>query len=83
MCASPGAAPAAILAVSPPHIDARANLRGGCLQRFCRRRNFVRHRSRVIVAESPLNTELPGVLEGRKCWRFAREGRFDIRQLVY
>jgi hypothetical protein len=64
MCASPRGAPAAILAVSFPHIDARADLRGGCLQRFCRRRNFVRHRSRVIVSDSPLKTELPGVLKG-------------------
>jgi hypothetical protein len=61
MCASPQGAPAAILAVSPSRIDARANLKGGCLRRFCRRRNFERHCSRVIVADSPLKTELPGV----------------------
>jgi len=64
MCKSPRGAPAAILAIPPQHIDVRANLRGGCLQRFCRRRNFVRHCWRVIVADSPLKTELPGVLKG-------------------
>jgi len=85
MCASPRGAPAAILAVPPRHIDAHANLRGGCLQRFCRRRNyFVRHCSRVnIFRRFPTQNRAPGLFEGRKFWRVAREGRFDIRQLVY
>jgi len=64
MCASPRGAPAATLAVSSPHIDARAYLKRGCLWRFCHRGNFVSQCSRVIVAESPLKTELPGVLKG-------------------
>ena len=63
MCASPRGAPAAIVAISPPRIDARACLKGVCLGRFCRRRNFVRQCSRVIVADSPLKTELKGVLK--------------------
>jgi len=64
MCASPRGAAAAILAVSLPCIDARAHLKGGYLRRFYRRRNFVRHCSRVILADSSLNTELSGVLKG-------------------
>ena len=38
----PNGAAAAILAVSTPHIDARAHLKRGYLRRSCRRRNFVR-----------------------------------------
>jgi len=64
MCASPRGAATAILAVSPPWIDARAHLTGGYLRRFCRWRNFVRQCSRVIVADSSLKTELSGVLKG-------------------
>jgi len=64
MYASPRGSPAAILAVSPPRIDTRACLKGVCLWRFCRRRNFVRQCWRVIVADSPLKTHLPGVLKG-------------------
>ena len=64
MRASPRGVAAATLAVSPPRIDAPANLKGGCLRRSCRRRNFVRHCPRVIVANSPLKTEIPGVLKG-------------------
>jgi hypothetical protein len=62
MCASPRGAPAAILAT--PRIDARAYANGGCPRRFCRRRSFERQCSRVILADSPLKTELPGVLKG-------------------
>jgi len=65
MCASPRGAPAAILAVSPARIDA-----------LRRRRNLVRQCLRVILADSPLKTELPGVLKGLNLWRFAREGLF-------
>jgi len=53
---------AAILAVSPPRIDARAHVKD--LRWFCCRRNFVRQCSRVILADSPLKTEPPGVLKG-------------------
>ena len=63
-CQRPNGAAAAILAVSPPCIDARAHLTVGYLRRFCRRRNFVSQCSRVILAGSPLKTELPGVLKG-------------------
>ena len=31
-------------------------IKGVCLRRFCRRRHFVCHRSRVIRADSPLKT---------------------------
>ena len=31
-------------------------MKGGCLRRFGRRRYFVRHCSRVILADSPLKT---------------------------
>jgi len=54
----PNGAAAAILAVSAPRIDARAHLAGVYLRRFCRRRIFVRQCSRVILADSSLNTEL-------------------------
>jgi len=64
MCASPRGAAATILAVSLPRIDARAHLEGGYLRRFERRRNFVRHCSRVILADSSLKTQLSGVLKG-------------------
>jgi len=37
---------------------------GGYLRRFYRRRNFVRQCSRVNLADSPLKTELLGVLKG-------------------
>jgi len=57
-------AAAAILAVSLPRLDARAHLKEGYLRRFCRRRNFVRHCSRVNLADSPLKTKFPGVLKG-------------------
>ena len=60
----PNCAAAANLVVSPPRIDARANLMEGYLRRFCRRRNLVRQCLRVILADSPLKTELPGVLKG-------------------
>jgi len=50
----PNGAAAAILAVPPPRID--VNEMAGCLRRFCRRRYFVRHCSRVIRADSPLKT---------------------------
>jgi hypothetical protein len=72
-----------MLAVSPPRIDARAYLKGGCLRRFCRRRNFVRQCSRVILADSPLKTELPGVLKGLNFGASRGKACFDIRQLVY
>jgi len=60
----PNGAAAAILAFSPPRIDARTHLKGGYLRRFCRRCNFVRHCWRVILADSSLKTELSGVLKG-------------------
>jgi hypothetical protein len=82
MCASPRGAPAATLAVSPPRIDARACLKGGYLRRFCRRRNFVRQCSRVILADSPLKTELPGVLKGLNFGASREKACFDKRQLV-
>jgi len=47
-------AAAAILAVPFPRVDTNACMKGGCLRRFCRRRHFVRHCSRVIHADSPL-----------------------------
>jgi len=37
---------------------------GGYPRRLCRRRNFVRQCTRVNLADSPLKTELPGVLKG-------------------
>ena len=49
-------AAAAILAVPFPRVDMNAYIKGGCLRRFCRRRHFVRHCSRVIRADSPLKT---------------------------
>jgi len=81
MCASPPGAAAATLAVFPSRIDARAHVKGGCLRRFCRRRNFVRQCSRVNLAVTTQN-RAPGRFEGRKLWRFAREeGRpFRYRQ---
>jgi hypothetical protein len=57
-------AAAAIHAISAQRIDARARSKGGYLRRFCRRRNFVRQCSRVILADSSLKTELSGVLKG-------------------
>jgi len=72
--------------------------RGGLpyLRRFCRRRNFVRQCSRVVLADSPLKTELPGVLKGlifraptrvRTASKFLSHRRSNlpsnIRQLVY
>jgi hypothetical protein len=60
----PNGAAAATLAVSAPRIDARAHLTGGYLRRFCRWRKLVRQLSRVILADSSLKTELPGVLKG-------------------
>jgi len=75
MSASPRGAPATILAVPPPRIDARAYLKGDCLQRFFRRRNFERQCSRVILADSLQNRAF-GRFEGPKFWRFAREGLF-------
>ena len=52
--------------------------KGVCLWRSCRRRNFVRQCSRVFVAESPLNTELPGVLKGVHFGAHARKDRLEI-----
>jgi len=40
---------------------------------------FARHLHRRF----PTQNRAPGLFEGRKFWHFAREGRFDIRQLVY
>jgi hypothetical protein len=74
----PNGAAVAILAVSSPRIDARAYLKGGCLWWFCRRRNIVRQCSRVFVAESPLKTELPGVLKGVDVGAHARQDCFEI-----
>ena len=76
----PNGAAAAILAVSAPRIDARTHLTGGYRRRFCRRRNFLHHCSRVILADSSLKTELSGVL---KCVDFgvnARQDRLEILQ---
>jgi len=50
-------AAAVILAVPFPRVDTNAHIKGDCLRRFCRRRHFVRHCSRVIRADSPLKTE--------------------------
>jgi hypothetical protein len=52
----PNGAAAAILVVSPPRIDANAKKMGVCLRRFCHRPHFVRRRSRIIRADSPLKT---------------------------
>ena len=41
---------------SPQRVDANAYEKRGCLRRFCRRRYFVRHCLRVILADSPLKT---------------------------
>jgi len=70
----PNGAAAAILAVPTPRVDARAHLTGGYLRRICRRRNFVRQCSRVILADSSLKTELSGVL---KCVDFGAHARQD------
>jgi hypothetical protein len=78
MCASPRGAATAILAVSSPRIDARAHIMGGYLRRFCRRRNFARQCSRVILADSSLKTELPGVLKGVNFGAHARQERLEI-----
>jgi len=83
MCASPRGAPAAILAFSSPRIDARAYLEGVCPRRFGGRRNFVRECSRVILADSPLKTELPGVFKGPKFGATRGKACFEMRQLVY
>jgi len=74
----PNGAAAAILAVSAPRIDARAHLTGGYLRRFCRRRNFVRQCSRVILADSSLKTELSGVLKGVDFGVNARQDCLEI-----
>ena len=74
----PNGAAATILAVSLPRIDARAHLKGGYLRRFCRRRNFVRHHSRVNLADSSLKTELSGVLKGVNFGAHARQDRVEI-----
>jgi len=83
MCASPRGAAAAILAVSPPRTDARAYSKGHYLRQFCRRRNFVRQCSRVILADSPFKAEPPGVLKGLNFGASRGKACFDIRQLVY
>jgi hypothetical protein len=80
MCASPRGAATAILAVSTPRIDAHAHLKEGYLRRFCRRRNFVRQGSRVVLADSPLKTELPGGLKGLNFGAHARQDRLEILQ---
>ena len=74
----PNGAATAILAVSAPCIDARAHLTGGYLRGFCRRRNFVRQCSFVILADSSLKTELSGVLEGANFGAHARQDRLDV-----
>jgi hypothetical protein len=74
----PNGAAAAKLVVSTPHIVARARLMGGYLRQFCRRRNFVRQCSRVILADSPLKTKLPGVLKGVDFGAHARQDRPGI-----
>ena len=74
----PNGAAAAILAVSAPRIDARARLTGGYLRRFCRRRNFVRQCSRVILVDSSLKTELSGVSKGVDFGVNARQDRLEI-----
>jgi hypothetical protein len=78
MCASRRDAAAAILAVTLPRIDARVHLKGGYLRRFCRRRNFVRQWSRVILADSSFKTALPGVLNGQNFGTHARQDRLEI-----
>ena len=80
----PNGAAEAILEVPPPHIDARAHFHGVYMRRFCLRRNFVRQCSSVNVADSPLRTELPGVLKDLNFG--AQAGRpvsIYIRQQVY
>ena len=52
----PNGAPAATLAVLFPRVDTNAHIKGSCLRRFCRRRYFLSHCSRVILADSPLKT---------------------------
>jgi len=52
----PNCAAAAILAVPFPCVDTNAYIMGSCLRRFCRRRHFVRHCSRVICVDSPLES---------------------------
>ena len=74
----PNGAAAAILAVSAPRIDARAHLTGDYLRRFCRRRNFIRQCSRVILADSSPKTELSGVLKGVDFGAHARQDRLGI-----
>jgi hypothetical protein len=74
----PNGAAAAILAVSPPRIDARAHLKEVNLRRVCRRRNFVRQCSRVNLADSPLKAELPGVFKGLNFGAHARQDRLEI-----
>ena len=43
-----------------------------------RRRNFVRQCLRVILADSPLKTELPGVFKGLNFGAHARQDRVEI-----
>jgi len=74
MCASPRGAAAAILAVSLPRIDARAHFRGVTCGGFAAAAT-----SYAIVRASL--SPIPR-FERRRFWRFAREGRFDIRQLA-
>jgi hypothetical protein len=78
MSASPRGAATAILAVPPPRIDASVHLEGGYLRRFCRQGNFVRQCSRVILAESSLKTELPGVLKGVNFGAHARQDPLEM-----
>jgi hypothetical protein len=56
-------------------------MQGGCLRRFFRRRNFVRQCSRVILAESPLKTKLPGVSKGVNFGAHARQDRVETLEL--
>jgi len=69
-----------MLAVSAPRIDARAHLMGGYLRRFCRRRNFVRQCSRVILADSTLKTEPSGVSKGVDFGAQARQDRLGFSE---
>jgi len=79
----PNGAAAAILAVSTPHIVARAHFNGGLPAAVLppaqlRTPMFARQSRRF-----PTLNRAPGRFEGRKSWRPSGKACFDIRQLVY
>jgi len=63
----------------PPANRCACPFNGGLIAALLPRRNFVRQCSRVILADSPLKTELTGVLKGLNFGAHARQDRLEIR----